>query len=433
MKIKIPKQPAYLLQKLEKSGSQAFIVGGCVRDSLLKRSPKDWDIATNASPQKIQELFSAFHPKQTGKETGTVTVTIDKTSYEITPFRSEKGTLDHRHPQTLSFINSITDDLSRRDFTINAMAYHPNFGLIDPYGGQDDLKNGVIRAVGEPTSRFWEDSLRILRALRFSARYHFEIAKDTKKAMIKQSPFLLFLPAERVLQELISLLCENSPTFAILSCSKPLFSWIPELEPFFQNGNDSSPFVTAVRSLSIAPNLPPIRLALLLQPLATNGSFNLSTSKKSDCSQVLSVLRRLKCSHLLEENVILFLSHQQLPCPVTKQDCLKLIRDFGENDAQRLLCFLSARAIAKGASKSEISQWKKTIKKLHRLLEKSSACWSVKQLKINGNDLLALGVERKEIGNLLEHLLDLVIEEKIPNKKQPLLQTVAQCHRSLSS
>lgn len=438
MKIQISKDAAFLLRTLESSGYQAYLVGGCIRDSLLGREPKDWDVATNAHPLEIANLFSSFHPKQSDLKTGVVTIVLEDRPYELTPFRVETGTADHRHPQKVRFVNSITADLARRDFTINAMAYHPQEGLIDPYGGLCDLSEGKIRTVGSPELRFWEDSLRILRALRFSARYRFSITPATQQAICTQSHLLASLPVERILSELLSFLCEPFPALSILSSPEPLLVCIPELSPFlspaglaasFSAQIKNSPLFRTAQAMELAPSAPAIRLAILLRPLAlpccsAEDSCSCSVANRSVSARVLPVLNRLKASRSLQKQVLFFLSALHLPCPSNKQELLFWLRRFGQEPTKQLLLFRHCLAVADSPapSASSVSAWEEAINKLHQLTSQS-ICYSTKQLAVNGNDLMAIGFPPgRELGSLLERLLDLVMEETIPNEKISLLQ-----------
>ena len=442
MNIQISKDAAFLLRTLESSGYQAYLVGGCIRDSLLGIEPKDWDVATNAHPLEIANLFSSFHPKQSDLKTGVVKIVLEDRPYELTPFRVETGTADHRHPQKVRFVNSVTADLARRDFTINAMAYHPQEGLIDPYGGLCDLSEGKIRTVGSPQLRFWEDSIRILRALRFSARYRFSITPATQQAICTQSPLLASLPVERILSELLSFLCEPFPAFSILSSPEPLLVCIPELSPFLSSSESAasfhaqtkdSPLFRTAQAMELAPSSPDIRLATLMSPLAlpcysAEGSCLFSIANRSVSARVLPVLKRLKASRSLQKQVLFFLSALHLPCPSNKQKLLFWLRRFGQEPTKQLLLFRHCLAVAgsPALSESSISAWEEAINKLHQLTSQS-ICYSTNQLAVSGNDLMAIGFPPgKELGLLLERLLDLVIEETIPNKKNSLLQEARQ-------
>ena len=213
----------------ESSGHSAYTVGGCVRDSLLSRTPKDWDLCTDALPQQVLSLFADCRPIPTGLAHGTVTVPLGGALYEITTFRTESGYTDSRHPDRVTFVRSLGQDLARRDFTVNAMAYHPREGLCDPFHGWDDLQNGVLRCVGDPDTRFGEDALRILRGLRFAALYHLTPEPCTEGALHRHRQALLQVAPERLLPELTGLLCSPLPGALLETYADILFVLLPEL------------------------------------------------------------------------------------------------------------------------------------------------------------------------------------------------------------
>lgn len=222
----IPKYVQKIMDTLNHNGFQAFLVGGCVRDALLNRIPNDYDIATNALPEQVEALFDKTIP--TGKKHGTISVMSDHHIVEVTTFRKEEMYTDHRHPQKVDFIKEIDEDLARRDFTINAMAYHPKTGLIDPYGGQEDLKNKIIRTVNDPNTRFQEDALRMLRAFRFAAKLDFKLEENTKKAIEANKGLLKEVSAERIVPELTEIL-EYDPHI-IVDMADLLEDWIPQIK-----------------------------------------------------------------------------------------------------------------------------------------------------------------------------------------------------------
>lgn len=422
MDIKIPFQVSYILQTLEKNNYKGYIVGGCVRDALLKKTPRDWDIATNAKPREIFSLFSSLHPKQANIDFGAVSVLLDGTSYEISTFRKEEGTIDHRRPNLVYFVDNILEDLLRRDFTINAIAYNPKDGIIDPFGGVDDLKAGLIRSIGDPHLRFWEDCSRILRALRFSARYKFKIDCSTQQAISKQSSLLSNLSAEQFLSEAISLLCEDNFTFAVFSSPHPIFEWIPELffseSIFYKQKIAKTPFFQGVLAAKVSPTLPELRLSLLLHPLVKN-SFD--PSDKNEYKKIAVILDRLKVSRILKNKILFLLSHKYINPPNSKKDCLYWLCDFGSEDALKLIEFRRSIEYVKPHNISRVHQWDRAERQLNEIINNSS-CWSLNQLAINGSDLIAIGIPSgKNIAIILKRLLNLVIEEELDNSKPTLL------------
>ena len=272
MAIVIPAPARLVLEKLHNAGFAAFVVGGCVRDSLLGRTPGDWDITTAAHPEQVHAALSGLTVLDTGLQHGTVTALVGETRLEITTFRTEGSYSDHRRPDSVTFAATVEEDLSRRDFTVNAMAYSEETGLIDPFGGQTDLKAGILRAVGDPACRFDEDALRILRGLRFAARFGFSVEEATARAMETQKHLLRALAAERVWAELVPLLCAPSAV-TVLRQFRDVFAVIlPELEPMFgfdqQNKHHQyDVWEHTLHTLEHTPAEPVLRLVMLTQRL----------------------------------------------------------------------------------------------------------------------------------------------------------------------
>ena len=275
----LPQAVQYCIQSLEAAGFQAFAVGGCVRDSLLGLVPADYDLCTNAKPHDICRIFSAHQCLHHGEKHGTIGVVIDNEVYEITTFRTEGGYADARHPGWVAFVASVEEDLARRDFTVNAMAYNPKAGYIDPFGGQADLKNNILRAVGDPEVRFREDALRILRGARFSARFHLAPEAATMAAMKQLAPLMENLARERVFEELCKLLLaarvDDLCVFAPL-----LTQVIPELSPsvdFQQHSPHHSydVFTHTAHVVEAVPKELPLRWAALLHDIGKPASFSL--------------------------------------------------------------------------------------------------------------------------------------------------------------
>ncbi|MBQ8825441.1 MAG: polya polymerase, partial [Ruminococcus sp.] len=231
MNLKIPYNVEKILERLHKNNHKAYVVGGCVRDSLLKKTPHDWDICTDALPEEIISCFKEYSVVPTGLKHGTVSVIINHTPYEITTFRTESSYSDHRRPDSIKFVRSLKEDLSRRDFTINAMAYNIEEGFFDYFGGQSDLKNKCIRCVGNPEKRFTEDALRILRCIRFASTYSFYIDTETEKAIFSCAKYLKYISKERIQHELCGFLCGNGCTEILRNYKEIIFLIIPALKP----------------------------------------------------------------------------------------------------------------------------------------------------------------------------------------------------------
>ena len=435
MTIRMDEGAAELLDTLHRAGYAAYVVGGCVRDSLLGLTPHDWDLCTSALPQQVMELFGAQRCIPTGLQHGTVTVKQSGALYEITTFRTEGTYTDGRHPDEVHFVPDVREDLARRDLTINAMAYNEKEGLVDPFGGQADLQSGIVRAVGVPRQRFTEDALRILRLYRFAARFGFAIDPPTAQAAQELCAHLDCVSVERIEEELAKLL--SAPAPAAYLDKKILLVILPELSP--EALAAAKPVVDACPAG--AENLP-IRLAALLYSLGEDG--------------IRRTLRRLRCSNnRIEETAVLvreargcdgsFLfghdSGHSIARPIAfgnrvppQRTVLRettVTPDFAIY-ARRLLgkynlCTVQRIAALGTALQPERSADFAALSELAEQLDADGVCCRVSQLAVNGRDLMAAGVPAGPgIRKVLEALLDGVIREEYPNERQALLAAVQQ-------
>ena len=435
MTIRMDEGAAELLYTLHRAGYAAYVVGGCVRDSLLGLTPHDWDLCTSALPQQVMELFGAQRCIPTGLQHGTVTVKQSGGLYEITTFRTEGAYTDGRHPDEVHFVPDVREDLARRDFTINAMAYNEKEGLVDPFGGQADLQSGIVRAVGVPRQRFTEDALRILRLYRFAARFGFAIDPPTAQAAQELCAHLDCVSVERIEEELAKLL--SAPAPAAYLDKKILFVILPELSS--EALAAAKPVVDACPAG--AENLP-IRLAALLLSLGEDGTRR--------------TLRRLRCSNnRIEETAVLvreargcdgsFLfghdSGHSIARPIAfgnrvppQRTVLRettVTPDFTIY-ARRLLgkynlCTVQRLAALGTALQPEHAADFAALSELAERLDADGVCCRVSQLAVNGRDLMAAGVPAGPgIRKVLEALLDGVIREEYPNERQALLAAVQQ-------
>ena len=426
---------AELLHALHAAGHAAYVVGGCVRDSLLGLTPHDWDLCTSALPQQVMELFGAQRCIPTGLQHGTVTVKQSGALYEITTFRTEGTYTDGRHPDEVHFVPDVREDLARRDFTINAMAYNEKEGLVDPFGGQADLQSGIVRAVGVPRQRFTEDALRILRLYRFAARFGFAIDPPTAQAAQELCAHLDCVSVERIEEELAKLL--SAPAPAAYLNEKILSVVLPELSP--EALAAAKPVVDACPAG--AENLP-IRLAALLLSLGEDG--------------IRRTLKRLRCSNaLIEEAAVLvreargcdgsFLfghdSGHSIARPIAFGNRVPpqrtVLRETTVTPgftiyARRLLgkynlCTVQRIAALGTALQPERAADFAALSELAEQLDADGVCCRVSQLAVNGRDLMAAGVPAGPgIRKVLEALLDGVIREEYPNERQALLAAVQQ-------
>lgn len=402
--IKLDPGAALLLDALHGAGHAAYAVGGCVRDSLLGLDPHDWDLCTSARPEQVMALFGEEKCIPTGLQHGTVTVKQGGRLYETTTFRTEGAYSDGRHPDAVCFVPDVREDLARRDFTINAMAYSAEEGLIDPFGGRDDLAAHLVRAVGEPERRFEEDALRILRLYRFAARFGFAIDPATGAAARALGPHLDCVSAERIQEELLKLLAAPRPGSYLEPAVLAII--LPELEPEKQPERFAELCRTIDRIEPTAKNVP-ARLAALLWPLGEAGARK--------------ALRKLKCSNALTDEVTA-LEREAPGTPGSEMQLTakRLLGRYELQTIQRLTALCSARhpeqAEAFAALQAEAER-----------LTAENACCRVSQLAVNGRDLMAAGVRPGPgLRQVLNALLEAVITGQTPNEKDALLAAAAQ-------
>ena len=402
--IKLDPGAALLLDALHGAGHAAYAVGGCVRDSLLGLDPHDWDLCTSARPEQVMALFREEKCIPTGLQHGTVTVKQGGRLYETTTFRTEGAYSDGRHPDAVCFVPDVREDLARRDFTINAMAYSAEEGLIDPFGGRDDLAAHLVRAVGEPERRFEEDALRILRLYRFAARFGFAIDPATGAAARALGPHLDCVSAERIQEELLKLLAAPRPGSYLEPAVLAII--LPELEPEKQPERFAELCRTIDRIEPTAKNVP-ARLAALLWPLGEAGARK--------------ALRKLKCSNALTDEVTA-LEREAPGTPGSEMQLTakRLLGRYELQTIQRLTALCSARHPEQtggfAALRAEAER-----------LTAENACCRVSQLAVNGRDLMAAGVRPGPgLRQVLNALLETVITGQTPNEKDALLAAAAQ-------
>lgn len=400
MTIRMDEGAAELLHALHAAGHAAYVVGGCVRDSLLGLTPHDWDLCTSALPQQVMELFGAQRCIPTGLQHGTVTVKQSGALYEITTFRTEGTYTDGRHPDEVHFVPDVREDLARRDLTINAMAYNEKEGLVDPFGGQADLQSGIVRAVGVPRQRFTEDALRILRLYRFAARFGFAIDPPTAQAAQELCAHLDCVSVERIEEELAKLL--SAPAPAAYLDKKILLVILPELSS--EALAAAKPVVDACPAG--AENLP-VRLAALLLSLGEDG--------------IRRTLKRLRCSNALIEEAAVLVREAVPGVPVSLNIyARRLLGKYNLCTVQRIAALGTALQPERAADFAALSE-------LAEQLDADGVCCRVSQLAVNGRDLMAAGVPAGPgIRKVLEALLDGVIREEYPNERQALLAAVQQ-------
>ncbi len=429
----MPQSVQFCIDTLEAAGHPAYAVGGCVRDSLLGLTPHDYDLCTAATPEQIAAVFSDFPLVRAGEKHGTIGVVLDGAVYEITTFRTEGNYTDSRHPGWVAFVPEVEQDLARRDFTVNAMAYSPTLGFADPFGGQADLQTHTLRAVGDPVQRFTEDALRILRGVRFAVKYGLQPEKNTLEAMICLAPRLHNIAAERIFEELCKLLplvkAKDLLTFAPI-----LKEILPELGATIgfeqHNAHHAYDIFTHIAHVTeaVPPNLP-LRWAALLHDIGKVSTFSMDDAgqghfyghaeKSADMAD--AILRRLKAPNVLREEAVELVKLHMLWILPEKKLVRRWLGRLGFPRMEALLQLQQADMCSKGTGQpAELAQFAK-IRHLMTEIQAENACLTLKDLAVNGRDLMALGFEGPAIGRMLNYLLEQVLEEQLPNERQALL------------
>ena len=435
-----PPAPVQLaLDRLTAAGFSAYIVGGCVRDALRGAEPHDWDCTTSARPEQAAACFPDFHVIETGRKHGTVTVVIDRMPIEITTYRIDGSYADHRRPDSVTFTDRLSDDLARRDFTMNAMAYHPETGLIDLYRGADDLAAGIVSCVGEPRERFEEDGLRILRAMRFASVLDFQIADATRAAVFEKASLLHHISAERIWTELTKLLCGQGAERILTDYAEVLFTVLPALRPMYQfNQNnphhDYDVYTHTLKTVSAVPPEPVLRWAALLHDAGKphtytederGGHFYGHAVISKEIAE--RCLKLLKCDRKTYDRVRMLVSVHDVVMNGTEQQIKRMVRKYGFDAAEQLLLLHRADVSAQAAvHRAERIAESDRLLEILAGLKAQDACMSLKKLAVTGGDLLAVGYPQgREIGVCLNALLEEVIEGTLPNERDALLRRAA--------
>ena len=434
--IEIPAHALTVVERLERYGYEAYVVGGCVRDSLMGRYPKDWDVCTNALPEEVLRVFKRFHVIKTGLQHGTVTVMVDKQPVEVTTFRIDGNYTDNRHPDSVNFVSRVEEDLARRDFTINAMAYNPARGLVDAFGGQEDLQARVIRCVGEPDARFNEDGLRILRALRFAARYDFGIETETAFSMHRNRHLLENVSVERIFTELKGILAGEG-VLGMMQAFPDIFSIIiPELAPAvgFEQHNPHHCYdvwTHTAHAVQAAPADEVLRLALLLHDIAKPATFTMGEDGKGHfyghgekgAEMARDIMLHLKSDTATLQTVVTLVREHDSMLPTTAPGMRRLIGRMGVETIRQLMEVKQADMAAQ--STHERPQKQATLREARLLLEDvldEAPAFTVSDLKVNGRDLMELGVRPgPAMGDILKTLLTEVQDELLPHTREAQL------------
>lgn len=431
--IYIPDNVKYILSSLDDSGYEAYIVGGCVRDSILKRTPDDYDITTSAKPSEVTKVFSSHTVIPTGEKHGTVTVLIDNEPYEITTYRTEGKYSDKRRPDSIEFSKSIEDDLSRRDLTINAIAYSPTRGFCDPFFGADDINKKIIRAVGDPKKRFDEDALRILRAVRFSSTLGFEIEQNTENALYAKKSGLREISAERIYVELKKLICGKSAGKTLTKYVGILGKVIPELLPMegFDKKNKYHKYTVlehTARVLDGVPDVPHLRLAALFHDIAKPPCFfedkfggHFHGHEKVSAEMTHDIMCRLKSDKLTRQKVTELVLNHGLVLQKDEAFIKRCLNRFGKEMFRDLILLSLSDNSALSELCADRPQKIREISELTENIILSQPCLSLSELNIKGGDLISLGVTAgPKVGEMLKILLSKVINGECENTSYAL-------------
>ena len=434
----LPESIQNCIDLLENAGFAAYAVGGCVRDACLGLTPHDYDLCTSALPEQTEEVFRDYRLVLAGEKHGTVTVLTEGGPVEITTFRTEGGYRDNRHPDWVKFVPDIEVDLSRRDFTVNAMAYSPKRGFSDPFGGREDLKNHILRAVGDPEARFAEDSLRILRGVRFAARFGLTPVEKTMAAMLSQAHLMENLARERVFEELCKLLLAAKAA-DITRFAPILAAVIPELAPMigFDQHSPHHAYDLITHTAHVLEGVPttlPLRWAALLHDTGKVTTFTLDATGRGhfygharDSAAIADkILRRLKAPTALREEAVALIGRHMTRLQPDRKLLRRQVSKYGFPTVEAMLALQQADMGSKGTGEDDGSTVFAAVQQLLADLKAEDACLSLKDLAVNGTDLITLGFQGKEIGACLSALLEQLIEERLPNERSALLAWAAE-------
>lgn len=442
MSPEIPAEVKRILKTLRGADHEAWCVGGCVRDLLLGRTPQDWDVTTSALPEEVLELF-APRTVPTGLRHGTVTVLTDGGSVEVTTYRLDGPYQDCRHPEEVTFTRSLTEDLRRRDFTVNAMAMDGEGDLADPFGGQEDLRLELLRCVGDSDRRLTEDALRILRCLRFSSVLSFAIDTGTEAALRRHKDLLRQIAMERVREELTKLLMGPAVDQVLLEYADVVGVVLPEILPAvgLDQRNPHHCFDVwehSVRAVAAGKKDPIVRWTLLLHDLGKPDTFTVDENgvghfyhhgRRSE-EIAREICQRLRMDKDSREQICRLVRLHDAPITMTEKGIRRMLRKLGEEDFRRLLQVKRGDNLAQHPAYLDRQQWIDQVEEMLEVVLREDQCFSLKQLAVKGNDLLAIGLQGKEIGDTLNRLLDLVVEGEVPNQRELLLELAsAEAHK----
>lgn len=406
MKISLPPKVKYIIDKIHENNFEAYIVGGCVRDAILGIKPNDYDITTNATPKTIKNIFRDFKCIETGIEHGTISVVIDEEIYEITTYRIEGEYKDHRRPENVDFTNKLEEDLKRRDFTINAMAYNENERLVDLFGGKRDIENKIIKTVGNPYDRFNEDGLRMIRAIRFSSKLDFQIEKDTLLAIYNNATIIKNISLERITDEFNKVMLSNKPENIIYLFKTKLLNNLN-----ISSEEDENKIEKLYKKISILKKIDKVlvkRLVVLDYIIE-----NLNIDCKMFCKQLVYSKKTNK-----DHDIILDLIKET---DINNLDKIKIKKILNQIDRKLFEDYLDINRVIY----EDEENYEKIIDILKEI-EENKECYTIKNLKVNGKDIMAQGYENKAVGQVLNYLLNQVIINPNLNKKNLLIKKIKE-------
>ena len=438
----IPQGPDEILNRLTAAGFQAYAVGGCVRDSLLGTVPGDWDICTSALPEETEACFSDLRVVETGLKHGTVTVIFQGVPYEITTFRSDGNYLDHRRPQQVNFVRTLKEDLLRRDFTINAMAVGLDEEIQDPFGGRQDLTDGIIRCVGDPDTRFTEDALRILRGLRFASRLGFSIAPETAAAMERNKNLLSYVSGERIYKELTGILIGTYAQSVLEQYGGVLAAVLPEIQPsmgFLQRNpfHNRDVWQHTLEALGKSRPDPIVRWALLFHDLGKPDCFTLDDRgighfyghPQRSMELAKQILDRFHGDKKTRDTICLLVRDHDREAPATIKNARRWIARYGRDNVRLLLEVKRCDCLAHVDTPKTRARYNNLMEMTRLIREclETERCFSVRDLPVKGGDVMTLGVPAgPQVGRILEGLLDDVLDGACPPEREALLERLKQ-------
>lgn len=442
--VELPSEVRIILYTLNKAGHEGYIVGGCVRDALMGRIPEDWDITTSATPDIVKGIFPKTY--DTGLKHGTVTVRVNSKNYEITTYRVEGDYKDYRRPSCVEFVRDIALDLGRRDFTMNAIAYHPNEGFIDPYQGMEDINDGIIRSVRDPQERFTEDALRILRGVRFSAQLGFKIEEETLAGMLKCAHLLGHISMERIREEMMKILLSDRPEKLMDMYHWDLLQYVlPELIACFDTPQNHPHHsynvgIHTIKAVQQMPKDPAIRLAMLLHDIGKPPTH--TRDKKGidhfyghvplGAKMSKEILRRLRFDNETIRQVTTLVEYHDfhIEKKLTRNSIKDVLCRIGEELFEKLLAIQEADARAQNPHKlAPKLQVLEETRVVYKEIIASEECYTIRDLAIDGKDIASLGIKPgRQVGALLEKALQYVIKYPDQNNKQQLLEMIKEHH-----